>query len=50
MTDATPWRNGRGRRLYLWKGKNVKELWLSGDFERIIKVDDRRIHGVRTDY
>lgn len=50
MPDATPWHNGRGRRLYLWKGKNVKELWLSGDFERIVKVDDRRIHGVRTDY
>ena len=28
--------------LYVWKGKNVKELWLSGEFSRIVKVNPAR--------
>ncbi|OPY72199.1 MAG: Radical SAM superfamily protein [Syntrophorhabdus sp. PtaU1.Bin002] len=35
--------------FYVWKGKGVKELWSRGEFERIIKTEDRRIHGRRTD-
>ncbi|OPY79318.1 MAG: Radical SAM superfamily protein [Syntrophorhabdus sp. PtaU1.Bin153] len=35
--------------LYVWKGKGIKELWSKGEFERIIKTEDRRIHGRRTD-
>ncbi|HBA55208.1 MAG TPA: hypothetical protein DCZ04_12355 [Syntrophorhabdus aromaticivorans] len=35
--------------FYVWKGKGVKELWSRGEFERIIKMEDRRIHGRRTD-
>jgi len=40
--------NGK-RYFYVWKGKGVKELWSKGEFERIIKTEDRRIHGRRTD-
>ena len=36
------------RVFYLWSGTNVKELWMSGSFERIIKVDNRRVDGIRT--
>jgi hypothetical protein len=27
----------------LWQGKNVKELWLSGRYSRIVKVDQKRV-------
>jgi len=37
------------RYFYTWKGKGVKELNLKGNFQRIIKMEDRRIHGLRTD-
>jgi radical SAM superfamily enzyme YgiQ (UPF0313 family) len=30
------------RAFSLWQGKNVKELWLSGEFRRIVKVDPAR--------
>ncbi|HAR97256.1 MAG TPA: TIGR03960 family radical SAM protein [Deltaproteobacteria bacterium] len=46
---ADLWRNNRDKRaFYLWSGANVKELWVTGSFERIIKVDNRRIDGIRT--
>jgi radical SAM-linked protein len=35
--------------FYVWKGKGIKEFWSKGEFERIIKTEDRRIHGRRTD-
>jgi hypothetical protein len=38
------------RVFYLWRGKNVKELWVSGDFLRIVKIENRRINGLRADY
>ena len=51
VVDAgAKWRNGKGRAFYIWKGSNVKDLWRSGSFERIVKVEDRRIHGFRTDH
>lgn len=43
--------SARGDRVfYLWRGANVKELWLSGAFERIVKVENRRIDGFRAHY
>jgi radical SAM superfamily enzyme YgiQ (UPF0313 family) len=36
--------------FYVWRGANVKELWLSGAFERIVKVENRRIDGFRAHY
>jgi hypothetical protein len=42
---------GSGDRVfYVWHGANVKELWLSGAFERIVKVENRRIDGFRAHY
>jgi hypothetical protein len=38
------------RVFYVWRGANVKELWLSGAFERIVKVENRRIDGFRAHY
>ena len=43
---GTMWKNGKGRVFHVWKGPSVKDLWRSGSFDRIIKVEDRRIHGV----
>jgi radical SAM family uncharacterized protein len=42
------WKSKDDRTFYFWNGANVKELWMSGSFERIIKVDNRRIDGIRT--
>ena len=40
--DATAIGEMRERVFSLWQGKNVKELWLSGEFWRIVKVDPAR--------
>ncbi len=40
----------RRRHYYLWKGKGVKRLWGEGVFTRIIKIEDRRTHGIRADH
>jgi hypothetical protein len=40
--------NGK-KHFYMWKGKGIKELKAKGDFQRIIKTEDRRIHGLRID-
>jgi radical SAM family uncharacterized protein len=49
--DMGLWKLGyNGKRFfYMWKGKGVKELKAKGDFQRIIKTEDRRIHGLRID-
>jgi len=44
-----PWRR-EGQKLFtLWQGQNVKGLWQSALFERIIKVEEKRIHASGTD-
>jgi radical SAM family uncharacterized protein len=50
--DMGLWKLGyNGRRFfYMWKGKGVKEMRAKGDFQRIIKMEDRRIHGLRIDH
>jgi radical SAM family uncharacterized protein len=49
--DMDLWKLGYNskRYFYTWKGKGIKELKAKGDFQRIIKTEDRRIHGLRTD-
>jgi len=49
--DMELWKLGYNskRFFYTWKGKGIKELKAKGDFQRIIKMEDRRIHGLRTD-
>jgi len=39
-----------GRVFYLWRSSGVKDLWLSGAFVRIVKIEGRRIDGLRADY
>lgn len=42
--SKTPGVGRAGERAFcLWQGKNVKELWLSGRFSRIVKVNAERI-------
>jgi radical SAM family uncharacterized protein len=36
---------GGAGRCYVWSGSNVKELWLSGDFQRIIKIKSCKQQG-----
>ncbi len=38
------------RVFYLWHGSGVKDLWLSGAFARIVKIENRRIDGLRADH
>jgi len=40
--EMRPIRDAGERTFYLWNGKNVKELWLSGEFSRIVKVNPAR--------
>ena len=41
----------RGERaFYEWRASGVKDLWLSGEFERIVKIEGRRIDGLRADH
>lgn len=44
-------RQKAGRKyFYIWKGqRGIKDLWAKGIFKRIIKTEDRRIHGIRAD-
>jgi hypothetical protein len=51
IIDMRLWKlgyNGK-KHFYMWKGKGIKELKAKGDFQRIIKTEDRRIHGLRID-
>jgi uncharacterized protein (DUF2344 family) len=50
--DMGLWKLGyNGKRFfYMWKGKGVKDMKTKGDFQRIIKMEDRRIHGLRIDH
>jgi hypothetical protein len=36
--------------LYMSSGPHIKELWLSGNFSRIVKVGNRRIDAIRDDH
>ena len=46
--EGLRWQNNN-KRFYIWKGKGIKALWLDGVFKRIIKVEDKKIYGIRTD-
>lgn len=49
--DAGLWKLGYNSKyhFYTWKGKGIKDLWSTGDFTRVIKTEDRKIHGLRID-
>ena len=42
----TKWRTNAKKNFYTWKGKGIKSFWQSGTFQRILKVEDRRIYGI----
>jgi radical SAM family uncharacterized protein len=44
------WRRRGKKRFYIWKGEGIKRLWTEGTFERIIKLENRRLYGVGTDH
>jgi len=47
--DFVEIKNGQGKAFYRSAGGRIKEMWLSGDFTRIVKVENRRIDGIRAD-
>ena len=49
-TEGLPWRSEGKKQFTLWEGQDVKRLWQSALFERIIKVEEKRIHGSGTDH
>jgi len=44
--EALKWREFGKRSFFLWQGKGIKQLWLQGQFIRIVKVPTGRIHGI----
>lgn len=46
LEELTKWRSGRKDSFYLWKGKGIKTFWQKGVFKRIMKVEERKIHGI----
>lgn len=44
--ELKKWRISIKNSFYLWKGKGIKILWQKGIFNRIMKVEDRKIHGI----
>jgi radical SAM family uncharacterized protein len=46
LEELKKWRTGTKNSFYLWKGKGIKTLWQKGIFKRIMKVEDRKIHGI----
>jgi len=46
LEELKKWRTGIKNSYYLWKGKGIKTLWQKGVFKRIMKVEDRKLHGI----
>jgi len=44
--EALKWREYGKRSFFLWQGKGIKQLWLQGQFIRIVKVPTGRVHGI----
>ncbi len=45
VSEGVRWRTAGKRVFSLWRGQEVKRLWQTDMFERIIKVEEKRIHG-----
>jgi radical SAM superfamily enzyme YgiQ (UPF0313 family) len=48
--DAEKLKENGEKAFYLWQGGRVKEVWLSGAFVRIVKIENRRIDALRADH
>jgi hypothetical protein len=44
--EALRWKERGKRSYFIWKGKGIKQLWLQGQFTRIVKTPTGRIHGI----
>ena len=44
--EAARWKERGKRSFFIWQGKGIKQLWLQGQFTRIVKTPTRRIHGI----
>jgi Uncharacterized protein conserved in bacteria (DUF2344)/Radical SAM superfamily len=44
VAEGVPWKSMGDKLFTFWQGQNVKALWQSSLFERIIKVEEKRIH------
>jgi radical SAM family uncharacterized protein len=40
------WKRKSGKYLYIWRNSRVKDVWMRGTFQRIIKVEARRIYDI----
>jgi len=45
LEELKKWRTNIKNSFYIWKGKGIKILWQKGVFNRIMKVEDSKIHG-----
>ena len=45
-SEFVPWKKRGAFFFYLWRERSAKEIWTSGVCERIIKTEERRIHGI----
>ena len=48
--EVTKIKDRGARALYMSPGPHIKDLWLSGNFSRIVKVGNRRIDAIRADH
>jgi len=44
--EALKWREYGKRSFFLWQDKGIKQLWLQGQYIRIVKVPTGRVHGI----
>jgi radical SAM superfamily enzyme YgiQ (UPF0313 family) len=40
------WKRNNGKYFYIWRDSRAKNVWMRGVFQRIIKIEARRIYGV----
>ena len=49
VREGIPWRSAGKKLFTLWRGQGIKTLWQSAQFERIIRIEEKRINGGGTD-
>ena len=40
------WKRNNGKYFYIWRDGRVKNVWMRGVFQRIIKIETRRIYDI----
>lgn len=44
--ELEKWKSTGKYNFYLWKGKGIKKFWQEGIFTRIVKVEEKKVHGI----